>query len=85
MAELSTVARPYAEALFGVARSSGEPLSAWLAAVEDLSALMAHPQVADIVNDPNLDSSQVFELLSGLMKAPLPSAQPPCLPTWSKT
>jgi len=74
MAELSTVARPYAEALFEVARGSGEPLNAWLAAVEDLSALIAHPQVADIVNDPNLDPSQVFDLLTGLMKAPLPSA-----------
>ena len=32
MAELSTIARPYAEALFAVARDSGESLDGWLAA-----------------------------------------------------
>jgi F-type H+-transporting ATPase subunit delta len=73
MAELSTVARPYAEALFGVARASGAPLSGWLAAVQDLAALMDHPQVADVVNDPNLDHDQIFGLLTGMMKAPLPA------------
>ena len=33
MAELSTIARPYAEALFAVAGDSGESLEVWLAAV----------------------------------------------------
>jgi len=74
MAELSTVARPYAEALFAVARGSGEKLDGWLAAVEDLAALMAHPQVAEVVNDPNLDHAQVFGLLTGMMKVSLPAA-----------
>ncbi len=74
MAELSTVARPYAEALFAVARDSGESLAGWLAAVDDLAALMTHPQVAEVVADPNLDHAQVFSLLTGMMKAPLPAA-----------
>jgi F-type H+-transporting ATPase subunit delta len=73
MAELSTVARPYAEALFAVARDSGESLAGWLAAIDDLAALMAHPQVAEVVADPNLDHAQVFSLLTGMMKTPLPA------------
>ena len=74
MAELSTVARPYAEALFSVAKASGESFDAWQAAADELSRLMAHPHVAEVVADPNLDHAQVFGLLSGMMKAPLPEA-----------
>ena len=74
MAELSTVARPYAEALFSVAKSSGQGLDAWQAATDELAALMAHPQVAEVVADPKLDHAQVFALLTGLLKAPLPEA-----------
>jgi F-type H+-transporting ATPase subunit delta len=73
MAELSTVARPYAEALFAVAQGSGEKLDVWLAAVDELARLMAHPQVAEVVADPNLDHQQVFGLLTGMMKEPLPT------------
>jgi F-type H+-transporting ATPase subunit delta len=74
MAELSTVARPYAEALFAVAQGTGEKLDAWLAAVDDLAGLMAHPQVAEVVADPKLDHEQVLGLLSGMMKTSLPAA-----------
>lgn len=74
MAELSTVARPYAEALFAVAQGSGEKLDGWLAAADDLARLMAHPQVAEVVADPKLDHAQVYGLLTGMMKAPLPVA-----------
>lgn len=73
MAELSTIARPYAEALFAVAQGSGETLDGWLAALGDLAALMSNPQVAEVVADPNLDHAQVYGLLSGMMRAPLPA------------
>jgi F-type H+-transporting ATPase subunit delta len=74
MAELSTVARPYAEALFSVAQGSDKDLDGWLAAVEELSRLMSHPQVAEVMSDPNLDHEQVFGLLTSMMKSPLPAA-----------
>jgi F-type H+-transporting ATPase subunit delta len=74
MAELSTIARPYAEALFSVAQGSGKPLADWLAVTEELAALMTHPQVAEVVADPNLDHDQVFGLLTGMLKSPLPEA-----------
>ena len=73
MAELSTVARPYAEALFAVAQGAGDKLEGWLAAAEDLARLMSHPQVAEVVADPKLDHEQVFGLLTGMMKTPLPA------------
>ncbi len=71
MAELSTIARPYADALFDIARGSGEGLDKWLATVEELAALMKHPQVAEVVADPKLADTQVVELLGGLVKQPL--------------
>jgi F-type H+-transporting ATPase subunit delta len=74
MAELSTVARPYAEALFSVAKTSSQGLETWQAAADGLAALMAHPQVAEVVADPKLDHAQVFGLLTGLLKSPLPEA-----------
>lgn len=73
MAELSTIARPYAGALFETARASGEGLERWLAVVEELAALMSHPQVAQVVADPKLGDAQVVDLLSSLVKQPLPA------------
>jgi len=74
MAELSTIARPYADALFETARASGEGLDKWLAVVEELARLMSHPQVAEVVADPKLDDGQVVDLLGSLVKQPLPPA-----------
>ena len=73
MAELSTIARPYADALFDAARASGEGLERWLAVVEELAALMSHPQVAQVVADPKLGDAQVVDLLASLVKQPLPA------------
>jgi len=74
MAELSTIARPYADALFETARASAEGLERWLAVVEELAALMSHPQVAQVVADPKLGDVQVVELLAGMVKQPLPAS-----------
>ena len=73
MAELSTIARPYAEALFESARASGEGLDRWLSIVEELAALMSHPQFAQVVADPKLSDAQVSDLISGMTQPPLPA------------
>jgi len=70
MAELSTIARPYAQALFQSARAEGS-LPAWVETADELAALATHPHVAEVVADPKLGTEQVFELLSGLMKSKL--------------
>ena len=72
MAELSTIARPYAEALFDAARAAGS-LEAWVGLADELATLARHPQVAAVVADPKLGEGQVFELLAGLLKSKLPA------------
>jgi len=72
MAELSTIARPYAEALFSAARGAGS-LDAWVGTVDELAALVRHPHVAEVVADPKLGKDQVLGLLTGLLKSKLPA------------
>jgi F-type H+-transporting ATPase subunit delta len=76
MAELSTIARPYAEALFASA-TEGKPaagaLDQWLAVVAEMAAVAGHPEVARVVGDPNLGATRVFELVRGLIRMPLPA------------
>ncbi len=43
MAEIATIARPYAEALFRVAQSGN--LSAWSDLVAEMSQVASHPDV----------------------------------------
>lgn len=73
MAELSTIARPYAQALFESARAESS-LAAWVELADEIAALTSHPRVAEVIADPKLDSTQVFELLRGLLKAKLPAS-----------
>jgi F-type H+-transporting ATPase subunit delta len=72
MAELSTVARPYAEALYSAAKGAGS-LDRWVALTDELGSLVRHPQVADLVANPKLDAEQVFDVITSLLKSPLPA------------
>jgi F-type H+-transporting ATPase subunit delta len=77
MAELSTIARPYAEALFAAAsagNSAAGGLDPWLAMVGEMAAVAGNAEVARVVGDPKLGSAQVYDLVRGLIKAPLPQA-----------
>jgi F-type H+-transporting ATPase subunit delta len=77
MAELSTIARPYAEALFQAAsadKSAAGALDRWLPVIEELGSVAGHPEVAKLVGDPQLASERTFGLLTGLMKTELPAA-----------
>lgn len=77
MAELSTIARPYAEALFAAA-SSDKPgagvLDQWLQVVAELAAVARHAEVAQVVGDPKLGGPQVYDLVRGLVRSPMPAA-----------
>jgi F-type H+-transporting ATPase subunit delta len=77
MVELSTIARPYAEALFGAARadqSAAGVLDQWLAVTEELGAIAGNPDVAAVVSDPSLPADQIYALIAGLMKTKMPIA-----------
>lgn len=73
MAELSTIARPYAEAAFRVARSSGSgaDLNAWNALVAELATVASTPEMRALVLDPNLTPDAVYDVFAGVVKSPL--------------
>jgi len=50
MAELATIARPYAEALFRIARSSD--LNAWADSLSVMAQVAAVPEVGAMARDP---------------------------------
>lgn len=77
MAELSTIARPYAEALFAAAasdKSAAGVLDQWLPVVNEMSAVAQHQEVAQVVNDPKLGAEDVYALVRSLIKSTLPLA-----------
>ena len=63
MAEPVTVARPYAEAVFKLAREKDD-LAAWSSALSMLEALVKDPQVAALIGDPNVSAQQLETLIS---------------------
>lgn len=71
MAELSTIARPYAEALFELAKSSETSLASWLGVLEEMAAVSALDDVAEVLADPRLDNRQRADVFAGLLKSPL--------------
>ena len=54
MAEIATIARPYAEAVFKVADGEGK-LAAWAEVLDRLAAVAANPSVGQLLGDPNSD------------------------------
>jgi F-type H+-transporting ATPase subunit delta len=69
MAELATIARPYAEALFQVAvkgdlKQSAEQLDA-------IADVAADPQMRQFADSPKTATQQVFDVIASVVKAPL--------------
>jgi F-type H+-transporting ATPase subunit delta len=64
MADIATIARPYAEAVFKVADGEGR-LAAWADVIARLAAIAANPAVAEIVGDPNVDPDQLYGVIAG--------------------
>jgi len=56
MAEIATIARPYAEALFKACAADLEAAAQW---VDTLAAIAATPQLQQFANNPNTSSQQV--------------------------
>ncbi len=68
MAELATIARPYAEALY---KASGSDLNAAAAWLDELAAIAANPQLLQFADSPKVTSSQTFDVISGVAKSSL--------------
>lgn len=65
MAEIATIARPYAEAAFRLAEDSNAT-SSWSSALSRLAAVAQAPEVAELVGNPRVSPAQLTELLVGL-------------------
>ena len=65
MAELATVARPYAEAAFKLAREKSA-LSAWSDALALLEAIVQDPRLQACLGDPNVSARQLESLVLGV-------------------
>ncbi|MGH8686301.1 MAG: F0F1 ATP synthase subunit delta [Burkholderiales bacterium] len=72
MAEPSTIARPYADAVFSLAAGAGR-LAEWSAALADLSSVAADARVRASVSNPNLSAAQVAGLFISVLAGRLPA------------
>ncbi len=66
MAEIATIARPYAEAVFKLAESEGG-FDAWSTLLDRLDAAVAQEAVRACAGDPNVRAAQLTELLVSVM------------------
>jgi F-type H+-transporting ATPase subunit delta len=69
MADLATIARPYAEALFRSAKPAD--LSAWAEQLEELAQIASNPDLLEVANNPKLATTELLQiLLSGVKTKP---------------
>jgi F-type H+-transporting ATPase subunit delta len=68
MAELATIARPYAEALF---KASAQDLSTTAAWVDELAAIAGNAQLLQFAGSPKVTTVQVFDVVAGVAKSTL--------------
>lgn len=67
MAELVTIARPYAEAIFSLAKEQNV-LSQWSAMFELLVAVVTNEDVKPLLNNPNVNRPEVIDLIKQICK-----------------
>lgn len=68
MAELATIARPYAEALFKAASSEAAAVLQWL---DELAVVASDAGLMAFAANPKTTDEQTFELITGVVKSPL--------------
>jgi F-type H+-transporting ATPase subunit delta len=70
MAEASTIARPYAEAVFRLADSQGK-LAEWSGVLANIAAVAADERIRAAVSDPNLPAAKVAGLFISVLSGKL--------------
>ncbi|MCC6610449.1 MAG: F0F1 ATP synthase subunit delta [Burkholderiales bacterium] len=68
MAEIATIARPYAEAVFKLAESGGQ-FDPWAALLGRLSQAIEHPDVRACIGNPNVSAAKLTDVLVSVMGA----------------
>ena len=88
MAELSTIARPYASGLMKALqerKAGADEVAEVLQALKAICAVAQDPQVATLVGDPKLTDDQLFNLTRMLVAAPFPRTPRIFFEWWWKT
>jgi F-type H+-transporting ATPase subunit delta len=70
MSELSTLARPYAEAVFRMAKEEND-LAGWSSRVATLAAIVSDARVAALIADPAISADRVAGLITEVAGADL--------------
>lgn len=75
MAEISTIARPYAEALLKAVKDSKTDglADALMPVLQTLDEVVRDPQLKELSNDPSLTNDQVYSLIRGMLPESIPS------------
>lgn len=68
MAELATIARPYAEALFRVARTAD--LAAWSVLVSEMARIAANPDFYAFAHNPKVSDADVITTFFSAIQSP---------------
>jgi F-type H+-transporting ATPase subunit delta len=63
MAEISTIARPYADALFQVAQQSN--LDEWARLIGDMAAVAANADMRALMSNPKFSTDQIYGVFVG--------------------
>jgi F-type H+-transporting ATPase subunit delta len=71
MAEIATIARPYAEALFQASQNDLERTASWL---HPLAAIAGDRQLIALASNPNMRAQQLFDVITSVLREPLPPA-----------
>jgi F-type H+-transporting ATPase subunit delta len=71
MAEIATIARPYAEALF---KAGGVDRAELAAHVQALADVAGNAQLRQFADNPKVEAAQVFELITSVVKTPVSDA-----------
>ena len=69
MAELATIARPYAEALFKAAGTGN--LAALTGEINALAEIAGNPQLRQFSDNPKISADQVFDVVTSVIKSPV--------------
>lgn len=66
MAELMTIARPYAEAVFTVAKEEGE-LNAWSESLANIATIVSDETMQAFMSNPETTDAQVAEVINAVL------------------
>jgi F-type H+-transporting ATPase subunit delta len=72
MAEIATIARPYAEAVFGLA-DEAKRLGEWSGWLRTLAGVVASPEIAALIGNPQITAGQLYELMLDASRVDLPT------------